>query len=203
MIFFATTLVQYAFILIAGLLLIQGSNMNDLIKVEQFSVGLIDKLMNSFLTSSDNNTVYLIRLSELTSEYCANVLKFALRNASELDSLLTYLYKNTSVTCQEFADNDKEITFGSYLLMKFPDPIVRFLLNEFYKFLKSSEDVGLVFAMTSCILKYLENHKEEFKNSFSRVAENILDKWFLFEMYFEDNNIDFGTILLFFCPVLH
>lgn len=159
--------------------------------------------MNSFLTSSDNNTVYLWRLSELTSEYCANVLKFALENTKEFDSLLTYLYNNTLVTCQEFADNDKEITFGSYLLLKFSDPIVKFLLNEFYKFLKSSEDVGLVFTMTNCVLKYLENHKEEFKNSFNRVAENILDKWFLFEMYFEDNNIDFGNILLIFCLVLH
>lgn len=153
--------------------------------------------MNSFLTSCDNNTVYLCRLSELTSEYCANVLKFALRHTLELDSLLTYLYKNTLVTYQEFAENDKVITFGSYLLMKFSDPIVRFLLNDFYKFLKSSEDVELVFTMTSCLLKYLENNKEEFKNSFKHMAENILDKWFLFEMFFEDN-IDFGTILLLF-----
>lgn len=172
--------------------MIQSSQLNTIFKAEEYSMGLIDKLINSFLIHVEENVIYIPRLSEITTEHCSLILKFALTNPEEFGVLLSHLYKRTSVSCQEITDVDGETPFGIYLLTKFADPIVHFAIDNFEKFLQGSDDVELIVKMTSYLMKYLERNKDELQNDFKKVSKRILAKWFLFEMYFEENSIDLG-----------
>ncbi|XP_066140487.1 DNA-dependent protein kinase catalytic subunit-like [Euwallacea fornicatus] len=176
--------------LLKGLVTIQSTKLNTRFQAENFSKGLIDKLMNSFLSCQKNNIVFISRLSELTFEHCSLILKFSLSNTEELSSFLSHFYKNLTVNCPEFPDND--MTFGMYLLTKFSDPLVEVILNNFHTFLVYSDSVEVTVKTTTYVLKYLDDNKEQFKDKFVMAANSVLGKWSLFQMHFEKNNVDCG-----------
>ncbi|XP_066255512.1 DNA-dependent protein kinase catalytic subunit-like [Euwallacea similis] len=175
--------------LLKGLVMIQGTQLNTYFQAENFSKGLIDRLMTSFLSNQENNIVFISRLPELTFEYCSLILKFSLSNPEELASLLNHFYKNLTVNCPEFPD--KDMTFGMYLLTKFSDPLIEVILNNFHKFMEHSVSAESAVKITSYVLKYLDGNKEQFKDSFDIATNGVLGKWSLFQMYFE-KNVDCG-----------
>ncbi|CAG9767394.1 unnamed protein product [Ceutorhynchus assimilis] len=172
---------------IKGLLLIQNSQLDTSFKTEEISFGLIQKLMQKFLQNIDENVIYINRLSDITTEYCNSIFKLTLKNPKEFEAFLSYLFNSTLVSCQE----DSQNTFGLYLLTTF-EPVTKHIIGDFDRFLKASDNIELIIKLTNYLLKYLENNKKEFKNNLHAIAENILDKWYLFQLYFEENSIDLG-----------
>ncbi|XP_050298315.1 DNA-dependent protein kinase catalytic subunit-like isoform X2 [Anthonomus grandis grandis] len=178
--------------ILKGLLLIHSSQLDLHFNTLDYSKGLITKLISNFYKNLDQNTIYIGRLSEATTEYLSLILQFSLSNKQEFLVFLGHLNDKTNVRCQELTDVGNNMPFGLYLVSMFADTVVKFLLDDFDAFLDKCDDVEMTIKITRFIMKYIENNKTAFKDRLSKICEGLLTKWFIFQMYFEENSIDLG-----------
>lgn len=169
-----------------GLLLLNSTNLSKHMKVEKYVDGLINKIMQSFYGTLNENVLFINDFPETTFEYCILILQLSLTNMNEFKDLISNLHRPYLVQCMEF---NKEVKFGIYILNTFEEAILPVILKSFDVFLKLSieaENLAVTVEMIMFMLAHIIKNKK-YEPYYENMCGLLLSKWSIFEVLFNSN----------------
>ncbi|KAJ8918257.1 hypothetical protein NQ315_014127 [Exocentrus adspersus] len=172
--------------LIKGILLLDSTNLNKHLNLEKFVNGLIDKLMQNFYQTLNDNTLYINNFQETIFEYCCLIFKLSLSNTKEFQELIKHLHQPYSVQSMEF---NKEVKFGIFILSIFEDVILPSVLKKFDLFINLSlerNDLVLTVELTMYVLNFVLRNKG-YDHHYEEMSTVLLSRWNVLEKLFNSD----------------
>lgn len=154
--------------------------------IRNFSNGLINKIMENFYKNANDNKILISTFRQTTFEYIDGIFKFSLNNKKEFSCFLNHLVGPYVVHNAEYTE---EVMFGIYILNRFPDTLVPFLINDFDTFLDfavKKGDMLRTMELIIFVLKYLIKEKM-LKPKYNHISLSLMKQWKIFENYFNSN----------------
>ncbi|CAH1171231.1 unnamed protein product [Phaedon cochleariae] len=175
-----------------GMIFLRGTHLNKFLQIENYSSGLIQKLLSSFHRKADGNVIFVSDLQDTTFSYINSLLEFALSNESEFGLLMEQLHSEFIVQSMEYT---KEKSFGVYFLDTFGETVFPVILEHFDRFLTVSLAKDNLKTTIEYVVLVL-NHwvKQKPVRVQGRDIASILDQhWKRFEAYFETDRDTMNT----------
>lgn len=172
--------------ILKGLFLLNSTNINKRVAVERYASGLINKIMQSFYDTLNENVLFINDLQETTFEYFILIFQLSLKNMDEFKDFINHLHRPYLVQSMEF---NKEVQFGIFVLSTFAETIVPIILQHFEDFQKLSIETGnlaasveIIMFILVCVIKN-RNYGYWHEN----ICGTLLNKWSIFEVLFNSN----------------
>ncbi|XP_023014378.2 DNA-dependent protein kinase catalytic subunit [Leptinotarsa decemlineata] len=171
-----------------GIATIAATSFNQIIQVESYATGLIDKLAIAFhKNSSDDGAVLFINeIQDTTLSYVTTLLKFSLRQRNELAALIDRLHEKRIVQCMEFT---RETSFGLYFLSIFSEAVLPVIARDFDSFLTLSlakNNLEVSVELIRCALSLMLKEKA-YRSFYKDIVNCLVNHWQPFAEYFEVN----------------